>query len=41
MIFSFYRASYFYLTPPTLTPITDYDERQFGVSFVYKFGKRR
>ena len=32
------------LAPPTstlLTPITDYDERQFGVSFVYKFGKRR
>jgi len=57
LIFSFYRASYFYLTPPCsapgtgcllvpptsglLTPITDYDERQFGVSFVYKFGKRR
>jgi hypothetical protein len=58
LIFSFYRANYFYLTPPCsapgtgcvgpppltstpLTPITDYDERQFGVSFVYKFGKRR
>ena len=41
LIFSFYRASYFYLTPANLTPITDYDERQFGVSFVYKFGKRR
>jgi hypothetical protein len=27
--------------PPALTPITDYDERQIGVSFVYKFGKRR
>lgn len=28
--------------PPTpLTKITDYDERQVGVSFVYKFGKRR
>jgi len=24
-----------------LTPITDYDERQIGVTFVYKFGKRR
>jgi len=41
LIFSFYRANYFYLTPANLTPITDYDERQFGVSFVYKFGKRR
>ncbi len=41
LIFSFYRANYFYLTPAGLTPITDYDERQFGVSFVYKFGKRR
>ena len=40
-IFSFYRANYFYLTPANLTPITDYDERQFGMSFVYKFGKRR
>ncbi|MGA9208768.1 MAG: hypothetical protein WB347_13265, partial [Terriglobales bacterium] len=40
-IFSFYRANYFYLTPANLTPITDYDERQVGVSFVYKFGKRR
>jgi len=29
------------LTPPNLTPITDYDERQMGVTFVYKFGKRR
>ncbi len=41
LIFSFMRANYFYLTPANLTPITDYDERQFGVSFVYKFGKRR
>jgi hypothetical protein len=52
-IFSFMRNNYFYLTPacaspaggctgqPPLTPITDYDERQFGLSFVYKFGKRR
>jgi len=28
-------------TASTLTPITDYDERQMGVTFVYKFGKRR
>jgi len=44
LIFSFMRANYFYLTPVSpagLTPITDYDERQFGVSFIYKFGKRR
>jgi len=41
LVFSFYRANYFYLTPANLTPITDYDERQIGVSFVYKFGKRR
>ncbi len=40
-IFSFMRNNYFYLTPPNLTPITNYDERQFGVMFVYKFGKRR
>jgi len=57
LIFSFFRANYFFLTPPCsapgtgcllvpptsnpLTPITDYDERQAGVTFVYKFGKRR
>ena len=41
LIFSFLRNSYFFLTPPNLTPITDYDERQMGVTFVYKFGKRR
>ena len=41
LIFSFMRNNYFFLTPAGLTPITDYDERQFGVSFVYKFGKRR
>ncbi|HYN16387.1 MAG TPA: hypothetical protein VES66_11440, partial [Terriglobales bacterium] len=41
LIFSFMRSNYFFLTPPNLTRITDYDERQFGVSFVYKFGKRR
>jgi hypothetical protein len=41
LIFSFLRNNYFFLTPPGLTPITDYDERQMGVTFVYKFGKRR
>ncbi|HVP52411.1 MAG TPA: hypothetical protein VMT05_09895, partial [Terriglobales bacterium] len=41
LIFSFLRNNYFFLTPPNLTPITDYDERQMGVTFVYKFGKRR
>jgi hypothetical protein len=41
LIFSFLRNSYFFLTPANLTPITDYDERQMGVTFVYKFGKRR
>jgi len=41
LIFSFLRNNYFFLTPPGLTPITDYDERQFGMTFVYKFGKRR
>ena len=41
LIFSFMRNNYSFLTPSTLTPITNYDERQMGVSFVYKFGKRR
>lgn len=41
LILSFLRSNYFYLTPPTLIPITNFDERQFGVSFVYKFGKHR
>jgi len=41
LIFSFLRSNYFYLTPPGLIPITNFDERQMGVSFVYKFGKHR
>ncbi len=42
LVFSFMRANYYFMTAPTsnVAPITNYDERQFGVSFVYKFGKR-
>ena len=37
LIFSLLRNNYYFMTPT----ITNYDERQFGVSFVYKFGRRR
>ena len=41
LIFSFLRTNNFYLSPPDLVPTPNFDERQMGVTLVYKFGKRR